>query len=132
MNANNKHELIRQTFDASQAGTIHFGQVIAALMSVDVESYLVDYRTRQVTYYFPNDEVFSLSYEAEHELFGLTFVQTNVKAAIVGAQKGEVMYPEFKKLTQKAGCIGYFVWIKGRHVSYLGRHGETHVEHFPS
>jgi len=132
MNANNKHELIRQTFEASQAGTIHFGQVIAALMSVDVESYFVDYRTRQVTYYFPNDEVFSLNYEAEHEVFGQSFVQTDVKAAIVGAQKGEVMYPEFKKLTQKAGCIGYFVWIKGRHVSYLGRNGETHVEHFPN
>jgi len=132
MNANNKHELIRQTFEASQAGTIHFGQVIAALMSVDVESYFVDYRTRQIIYYFPNDEVFSLNYEAENEVFGQSFVQTDVKAAIVGAQKGEVMYPEFKKLTQKAGCIGYFVWIKGRHVSYLGRNGETHVEHFPN
>jgi uncharacterized protein YbcV (DUF1398 family) len=132
MNANNKHELIHQTFEASQAGSIHFGQVIAALMSVDVESYFVDYRTRQVTYYFPNDEVFALNYEAEHEVFGQSFVQTDVKAAIVGAQKGEVMYPEFKKLTQKAGCIGYFVWIKGRHVSYLGRNGETHVEHFPN
>jgi uncharacterized protein YbcV (DUF1398 family) len=132
MNTNNKHELIRQTFEASQAGTIHFGQVIAALMSVDVESYFVDYRTRQIIYYFPNDEVISLSYEEENEVFGQAFVQADVKAAIVGAQKGEVMYPEFKKLTQKAGCIGYFVWIKGRHVSYLGRNGETHVEHFPN
>ena len=30
--------VIRQTFEASQAGSIHFGQVIGALMSVDVES----------------------------------------------------------------------------------------------
>lgn len=126
------HDIIRQTFEASQAGSIHFGQVIGALMSVDVESYFVDYRTRQVTYYFPNDETFSLQYAAEQEVFGDDFVQADVKAAIVGAQKGEVMYPEFKKLTQKAGCIGYFVWIKGRRVSYLGRNGETHVEHFPS
>lgn len=132
MDANNKHELIRQTFEASQAGTIHFGQVIAALMSADVESYFVDYRTRQVTYYFPNDETLQLSYAADGEVFAQDFDQAAVKVAIVGAQKGEVMYPEFKKLTQKAGCIGYFVWIKGRHVSYLGRNGETHVEYFPS
>lgn len=125
-------DAIRETFEASQAGSIHFSQVIGALMSVDVESYFVDYRARQVAYYFPNDTSFTLHYEGEQEVFGQDFVQADVKAAIVGAQKGEVMYPEFKKLTQKAGCIGYFVWIKGRHVSYLGRNGETHVEHFPS
>ncbi len=130
--SNTKHAVIRQTFEASQAGSIHFGQVIGALMSVDVESYFVDYRTRQASYYFPNDESFCLSYAAEGEVFGQAFVQADVKAAIVGAQKGEVMYPEFKKLTQKAGCIGYIVWIKGRHVSYLGRNGETHVEYFPN
>ncbi|MBC3873103.1 DUF1398 family protein [Undibacterium flavidum] len=129
---NAKQNLIRETFEASQAGSIHFGQVIGALMSIDVESYFVDYRTRQVTYYFPSDENFSLNYASDAEVFGQAFVQADVKAAIVGAQKGEVMYPEFKKLTQKAGCIGYFVWIKGRHVSYLGRNGETHVEHFPN
>lgn len=132
MNANNKHGLIRQTFEASQAGSIHFGQMIGAFVSVDVESYFVDYRTRQVTYYFPNDATLQLSYAADGEVFAQDFDQAAVKVAIVGAQKGEVMYPEFKKLTQKAGCIGYFVWIKGGHVSYLGRNGETHVEYFPS
>ena len=126
-----KHAVIEQTFAASQAGTIHFGQVIGALMEIDVESYFVDYRTRSVTYYFPSDQTYSLVYEANDEAIGDEFVQPDVKAAIVGAQKGEVMYPEFKKLTQKAGCIGYFVWIRGRHVSYLGRKGETHVENFP-
>jgi hypothetical protein len=40
------------------------------------------------------------------------------------------MYPEFKALTQAAGCIGYTVWIAGRHVVYLGRRGESHVERF--
>ena len=55
-----------------------------------------------------------------------------VRAAILGAQQGRVMYPEFKHLSQRAGCIGYTVWIAGRHVTYLGRRGETHVENFPS
>lgn len=42
------------------------------------------------------------------------------------------MYPEFKQLSQRAGCVGYTVWIEGRHVVYHGRRGETHVERFPS
>ena len=42
------------------------------------------------------------------------------------------MYPEFKRLSMQAGCIGYWVWIAGRHVTYYGRKGETHVEHFPN
>ena len=129
---NAKEAVIHQTFQASQAGTIHFGQVIAALIEVGVESYFVDYRTRQITYYFPSDETMTLTYASSNDAIGESFSQADVKTAILGAQRGEVMYPEFKRLSQAAGCIGYFVWIKGRHVSYLGRHGETHIEHFPN
>lgn len=58
-------------------------------MRVDVESYFVDYRTRQVTYYVPNDTSFTLHYEAEQEEFGRDFIQADVKAAIVrGAERG--------------------------------------------
>ena len=54
-----------------------------------------------------------------------------LRSAIAGAQRGAVMYPQFKRLSMAAGCIGYTVWITGRHVTYYGRHGETHVERFP-
>lgn len=54
-----------------------------------------------------------------------------VRAAIVAAQQGLVMYFEFVLLTQHAGCIGYTVWIQGRHVNYLGHCGEMHTERFP-
>lgn len=128
---NTKEAVIHQAFEASQAGTIHFGQVISALSDIDVESYFVDYRTRRVTYYFPSDETVSLTYDSSDEEIAARFSQADVKSAILGAQRGEVMYPEFKRLSQAAGCIAYFVWIKGRHVSYFGRQGETHIEHFP-
>ncbi|HTR00960.1 MAG TPA: hypothetical protein VMH83_13260, partial [Candidatus Acidoferrum sp.] len=59
------------------------------------------------------------------------FSATAVQAAIKGAQQGTVMYPEFKQLSMQAGCTGYTVWIAGRHVTYFGRRGETHIEHFP-
>ena len=37
--------VIQSTFEASNQGSIHFGEVIARLMSVQVESYHVDYRS---------------------------------------------------------------------------------------
>ena len=54
-----------------------------------------------------------------------------VRGAIRGAQQGTVKYPEFVHRTMASGCVGYFVWIAGRHVRYLGRRGECHVEPFP-
>lgn len=59
------------------------------------------------------------------------FDATAIQAAVRGAQRGEVKYPQFLQLSHRAGCVGYMVWISGRHVSYFGRRGETHIERFP-
>jgi hypothetical protein len=50
---------------------------------------------------------------------------------MAGAHQGRVMVHAFKRLTQAAGCVGYMVWITGRHVTYLGRRGEVHAARFP-
>ena len=42
---------IQTTFDASNQGTIHFGQVIGQLMSAGVESHHVDYRAGRTICY---------------------------------------------------------------------------------
>lgn len=123
--------VIRETLNASNEGRIHFGQVIGNLVSAGLESYAVDYRTGRVTYYMPSGETFTLAQETAQVDIAAEFSGTGIKAAIVGAQRGEVMYPQFKQLSQAAGCIGYTVWLSGRHVTYYGRKGETHVEHFP-
>ncbi|MBB6577035.1 uncharacterized protein YbcV (DUF1398 family) [Comamonas odontotermitis] len=123
--------VIQSTFDASNAGEIHFGQVITQLMGVGVESYHVDYRTARATYFLANGENFAFEFALPEAPIADAFDQDGVRAAILGAQQGRVMYPEFKLLTQRAGCVGYTVWIAGRHVSYAGRRGELHVERFP-
>jgi uncharacterized protein YbcV (DUF1398 family) len=130
MNANT-HAAIQATFDASQQGTIHFGEVISQLMRVQVESYHVDYRTGRTTYYLPDGSTLDLAFGRPQEGIADTFNGGEMRAAILGAQQGRVMYPEFKRLSQRAGCIGYTVWLAGRHVTYLGRRGESHIEHFP-
>jgi uncharacterized protein YbcV (DUF1398 family) len=122
---------IRTTFDASSEGSIHFGQVIGQLVGVGVESYHVDYRSGRATCFLPDGETLDLAFEKPAEGIADGFDGDAVRAAIRGAQLGQVMYPEFKTLTQRAGCAGYTVWIAGRHVTYFGRRGETHIERFP-
>lgn len=128
----NTRAVIQATFEASNQGRIHFGEVIGQLMGVQVESYHVDYRAGRSTYYLPGGCTLDLDFDPPQDPIADAFDGDAVRAAILGAQQGRLMYPEFKLLSQRAGCIGYTVWIAGRHVTYCGRQGETHVEHFPS
>lgn len=123
--------VIQATFEASNEGRIHFGEVIGQLAGVQVESYHVDYRSGRSTYYLPDGATLDMGFERPQQAIADAFDGDAVRAAILGAQQGRVMYPEFKQLSQRAGCIGYTVWLAGRHVTYLGRRGETHVERFP-
>lgn len=123
--------LIQSTFAASNNGTIHFGQVIGQLISAGVEAYQVDYRAGRATYYLPSGATIDLDFARPVHGIAEPFNAEGLRAAIRGAQQGTVMYPEFKVLSQQAGCIGYTVWIAGRHVSYFGRRGEVHIERFP-
>ncbi|HEX7690523.1 MAG TPA: DUF1398 family protein [Burkholderiaceae bacterium] len=123
---------IHATFEASNKGQIHFGEVIAQLMAAQVESYHVDYRSGRTTYYLRDGATLDYGFERPQEAIPEAFDANAVRGAILGAQQGRVMYPEFKQLSQRAGCVGYTVWIAGRHVAYLGRRGETHIEHFPN
>jgi uncharacterized protein YbcV (DUF1398 family) len=124
-------ELILEAASSSAEGRIHFGQVIGLLMQAGVESYVADYRTRRTTYYLPDGDTLDLDTPMPDVDIAMDFDAAALQAAIRGAQQGSVMYPQFKKLSRQAGCIGYTVWIAGRHVSYFGRKGETHVERFP-
>ena len=123
--------LIQSTFAASNNGSIHFGQVIGQLISAGVEAYQVDYRAGRATYYLPNGATFDMDFSRPEQGIAETFSVDALREAIRGAQQGNVMYPQFKQLSQQAGCIGYTVWIAGRHVSYFGRRGEVHIERFP-
>jgi len=122
---------IRQTLSASNEGRIHFGQVVEALLEAGVESYAVDYRARRSTYYMPDGETLTLEMPAPEVAIAAGFSAEGIRSAVLGAQRGAVMYPEFKRLSQAAGCVGYAVWLAGRHVAYYGRKGETHIERFP-
>ncbi len=122
---------IHATLEASDGGRLHFGDVIARLVAARVESYHVDYRSGRTTCHLPDGSTLDFAFERPPTPIAEAFDADALRAAILGAQQGRVMYPEFKRLSQQAGCVGYTVWIAGRHVSYVGRRGETHVERFP-
>jgi uncharacterized protein YbcV (DUF1398 family) len=122
---------IEQSARQSDQGSIGFGQVVGNLMQAGVESYHADYRQPSTTYYLPTDENVSLVLEVPEVQIAEQFDKAALQDAIRGAQRGDVKYRQFMELSMKAGCIGYFVWIKGRHVTYYGRKGEVHIEPFP-
>lgn len=123
--------IIRTTFELSNHGSIHFGQVIGQLVEAGVESYHVDYRSGRTTYYLPDGSTADFHFERPQQGIADAFDSDAVHAAVIGAQQGRVLYPEFKTLSQSAGCVAYTVWIAGRYVVYLGRRGEAHIERFP-
>ena len=128
-------DTIRQTIEraaaASKAGTAHFPEIVAMLAGVGVESYFADYRADSTTYYLPDGATHAVALPPPDVAIADAFDAAAVQQAIRGAQAGRVMYPEFLRLSRAAGCVGYVTWIAGRHVTYFGRRGETHVERFP-
>lgn len=123
--------VIEQCARASKDGSAHFGDIVKGLVGAGVESYQADYRAGSTTYYLPDGEVVAIPLAAPPVAIGQAFDAAALKAAIRGSQRGEVKYPEFLELSRAAGCVGYSVWLAGRHVSYFGRLGETHIERFP-
>jgi uncharacterized protein YbcV (DUF1398 family) len=123
--------VIEECARASHAAQITFPEVVARLSSVGVESYYADFRRGTTTYYVASGSSHVVPLHTPEEAVAEAFDAGAIVEAIRGSQRGEVKYPEFVRRTMASGCIGYFVWIAGRHVRYLGRRGEDHVERFP-
>ncbi len=65
--------VILETFNSSNAGRIHFGQVVGNLLEAGVESYDVDYRAGRATYYMPNGKTLTLDMNAPEVTLPATF-----------------------------------------------------------
>ena len=125
-------QVIEQCARSSKDGTAHFPDIVKALVAAGVDSYWVDYRADATTYYCGDGSTHQVELAPPPVAIAREFNLEAVRAAIRDAQAGQVMFPEFLRLTRAAGCVGYMAWLAGRHVAYYGRLGEMHVEHFPS
>lgn len=116
----------------TNSGLLNFPEMLGKLIEVGVESYFVDYRNSEISYYLSTNQVLQVDIKVADVDIPETINKDAIVSAIRGAQNNLVRYPEFIELTMKAGCVGYIVWISGKYVSYYGRKGEVHNEYFPN
>lgn len=128
----NIKQIIEDSVAASYAGTRDFPTHVLAVASQGVESYQVDFRQHASTYFLPNGQSHTVDLPAHPVPIAEAFDVASVVATIRAVQQGEIRYPEFIDRVMRAGSVGYIVWIAGRHVTYFGRRGETHIERFPT
>jgi len=116
---------------ATQQGKLTFPQVVKGLLEVGVESYLVDFASRQKTHYLTDGTTHMVPMILDPSPIAAEFNNAELVAAIRGAQADTVRYPEFAERSTAAGVIGYWAFLTGKRVVYFGRKGEQHIEEFP-
>jgi uncharacterized protein YbcV (DUF1398 family) len=124
-------QVIHELALATQQGKLTFPEVVRGLLEVGVESYLVDFATRQKTHYLTDGTTYGVPMILAPDPIAAEFSSADLVAAIRGAQADKVRYPEFVKRSTAAGVIGYWAFLTGKRVIYFGRKGEQHIEEFP-
>jgi uncharacterized protein YbcV (DUF1398 family) len=124
-------QVIHELAIATQQGKMTFPQVVKGLLEVGVESYLVDFATKQKTHYLTDGTTHTVPMILNPDPIAVEFDGAGLVAAIRGAQADTVRYPEFVKRSTAAGVIGYWAFLTGKRVIYFGRKGEQHIEEFP-
>jgi uncharacterized protein YbcV (DUF1398 family) len=128
MNAN----LITDIASATQSGQMSFPEAVKNLLEAGAEYYQVDYVRLRMRYYSASGQMVATSLLFE----GLPPVapeldKERLRAAIFDSQRNGQSYREFSRRAMEAGVQGYFVFLRGQRVVYLGRTGDLHTEWFP-
>lgn len=128
MDADAVSSLAKTTVD----GSMPFPQFVGKLIAEGVEYYHVDYAAHSFTFYSRAGSTVTAAIPFE----GLpsisdTFDATALKAAILDSQQHGQKFRAFCERTVRAGVKGYFTFLRGQRVIYLGRQGDQHVEWFP-
>jgi uncharacterized protein YbcV (DUF1398 family) len=108
-----------------------FPQVVRRLMEIGVESYFVDLAAGRKTYYLADGGVHTEPMMLKPDPVAGEFSDSELVAAIRGAQADAIRYPEFVKRSTAAGIIAYWAFLEGKKVVYFGRKGQSHIEEFP-
>ncbi len=118
---------------AAERGTQSFPDIVAALTAAGFESYAIDLRRETATYYLADDDSVQFETHTTPQPVAAAFDAAALQAAIRAAQTlaPGYTYKGFCAQAKAAGCAGYLVSFTGRRALYVGRTGETHVEHFP-
>lgn len=124
-------EAMHQALAGSQAGKLAFPDVVGMLVEAGVESYFADLIRGEERFYTPSGETHVEKMSPLPAKVAENFSQSGIVAAIRAAQAHQIRYPEFVKQALAAGVAGYWAFLAGKRVIYVGRKGEFHVEEFP-
>ncbi len=128
MDANAIADVARQTL----AGTLSFPEVVSRLLVAGVEYYHVDYIGLKKTFYGASGEVVVTPINFEGlPAVAAEFSLQAIQADILDSQQNGQKYRDFTRRAMKAGVQGYFAFLRGKRVTYLGRQGDQHTEWFP-
>ena len=125
-------ETITTTARATFDGTLSFKEVVGNLLSAGVEYYHVDLIGLGKTFFGAHGDVVLVGMPMDH----LPDVAHNFDGAalrenIRDSQHHGQSYREFVRRAMQAGCMGYYAFLRGQRVTYLGRQGDQHTEWFP-
>ncbi len=127
MNKQRMHELAM----ATQQGEMTFPEVVKGLLEVGVESYQVNLATMQKTHFLSDRATHTVPMILDPGPVAAEFDSDAIVAALSDAQADAIRYPEFVKRVVAAGVIGYWAFLSGKRVLYLGRKGEQYIREFP-
>lgn len=125
-------DLVLQAARASLTGLLPFPEIVRNLIQAGVDYYHVDYILLQFTFYGMNASsvVTPLIFEGLPEV-PKDFDAAALRQAILDSQQKGQTYREFSQRAMRAGVQGYFAFLQGARVTYLGRQGDQHTEWFP-
>ncbi|MBN9288029.1 MAG: hypothetical protein BGO43_00785 [Gammaproteobacteria bacterium 39-13] len=109
-----------------------FPEVIKHLTEIGIERYYTDLTKMEKIFYAQNGETYTerLLIDSMPKM-GENFNKDKIIETLREIQRGEIDYSTFIRRIVSFGTVSYTVYIDGKHVVYVGRKGETYIEHFP-
>lgn len=128
-----RQRIAASCLEAAESGRLTFPQIVATLIEAGFESYCVDFRQSQASYFLADGTSCTLPMPPLDVPVAEAFDTVQVKVAIREAQLlvPGYTYRGFCQKVAEAGCAFYIVSFTGRRALYVGRTAETHVELFP-
>ncbi|EIF41849.1 hypothetical protein DOK_16988 [gamma proteobacterium BDW918] len=125
-------DIITSAAHASHAGHVSFPEFVGALIEQGVEYYYVNFIALQTSFYSSEGSAVSVPLPFESlPAVSADFDARGLKTAIVDSQNNSQSYRQFSERAMQSGVLGYFAFLRGKRVIYIGRQGDQHIEWFP-
>lgn len=125
-------DLVQRMARATLAGDLPFPQIVGNLLAEGVEYYRIDYVAQQMSFYSDAGSIVVAPLRFEGlPAVALDFNGPALRAAILDSQRNGQEFRQFSDRAVRAGVQGYYAFLRGKRVVYLGRQGEQHTEWFP-